>query len=87
MLDEVDKLNERIEDLFLQVLARGFYSVARLKPDSMLGFTPQYDDKFRFDAFPFDHCYFQQYARWSLISVPLPLQLLFYQISDARGND
>lgn len=52
MLDEVDKLDERVEDLFLQLLARGFHSVARLKPNSIIGFTKDHNDDFRFEAFP-----------------------------------
>ncbi len=36
-IDEVDKLDERRSDALLQVLARGFFDVPRLLPDSRIG--------------------------------------------------
>ena len=51
LLDEVDKLDERAEDVLLQLLARGYTSIARMKPDPVIGFhNSTRSDKF--DAFP-----------------------------------
>lgn len=40
-VDEVDKLDERREDALLQVLARGYFDVPRLLPDSRIGSIPR----------------------------------------------
>lgn len=43
IIDEIDKLTRRAANYLLQVLARGYANIARLKPDSRLGVLP---DKF-----------------------------------------
>ncbi len=40
IIDEIDKLDARSEDTLLQVLARGYAQVPRLKPDSRVGIKP-----------------------------------------------
>ncbi len=40
-IDEVDKLDSRREDVLLQVLARGYFDVPRLIPDSRIGSVPR----------------------------------------------
>jgi MoxR-like ATPase len=42
-IDEIDKLDERREDALLQVLARGYFDVPRLAPDSRVGSVPRAD--------------------------------------------
>jgi MoxR-like ATPase len=41
IIDEIDKLLRRTANYLLQVLARGYANVARLKPDSRLGVLPE----------------------------------------------
>lgn len=41
IIDEIDKLPRRVANYLLQVLARGYASIPRLKPDSRIGVLPE----------------------------------------------
>ena len=41
VIDEIDKLSQDAESAFLQILARGFANVPKLRPDPRIGFTPE----------------------------------------------
>lgn len=46
-IDEVDKLDNRRQDALLQALARGYFDVPRLRPDSRVGSVPRRDGSSR----------------------------------------
>lgn len=51
LIDEVDKLDEYTQDQLLQVLARGYANIPRLRPDSEIGVSAQFKAENR-DKFP-----------------------------------
>jgi len=52
LIDEIDKLSQDAESTLLQILARGFANVPKLRPDARVGFTPEYDSAKRRLAYP-----------------------------------
>lgn len=52
VIDEIDKLFQDAESAFLQILARGFANVPKLRPDSRIGFTPEIAKEQRHLAYP-----------------------------------
>lgn len=52
LIDEIDKLSQDAESAFLQILARGFANVPKLRPDSRIGFTPEISKERRHLSYP-----------------------------------
>ena len=52
LIDEIDKLSQDAESAFLQILARGFANVPKLRPDSRIGFTPEFSKERRHLSYP-----------------------------------
>lgn len=52
LIDEIDKLSQDAESALLQILARGFANVPKLRPDSRIGFTTEYPKEKRHLAYP-----------------------------------
>ena len=52
LIDEIDKLSSNAESTLLQILARGYSNIPKLRPDPRIGFIPEYDPVKRKSAFP-----------------------------------
>lgn len=52
VIDEIDKLSQDAESAFLQILARGFANVPKLRPDPRIGFTPEISKERRYVSYP-----------------------------------
>ena len=52
LIDEIDKLSQDAESAFLQILARGFVNVPKLRPDSRVGFIPEITKERRYLSYP-----------------------------------
>lgn len=52
LIDEIDKLSQDAESSLLQILARGYANVPKLRPDPRIGFVPEIDSTARHSAYP-----------------------------------
>ena len=52
LVDEIDKLSSGAETAFLQLFARGFANIPKLRPDPRVGFIPEYPADKRKMQFP-----------------------------------
>ena len=52
LVDEIDKLSHDGQTAFLQILARGFANVPRLRPTSYVGFAPDLPPEQRYWSYP-----------------------------------